>query len=263
MSSCPTEFLQFSHRLADAVADIHRRHFRSEVTVEIKADGTPVTEVDRAAEEAVREQIMQAYPEHGVIGEEYPAHRPDAEYVWVVDPLDGTKLYLSGKPDFGLMLALAHHGRFILGVIDHAALGERWVGADGHGTVWNGRAVRTRPCPGPEQAVVCRPGPNSHTRGKDALIDRITGAARWTHWGLPPHDYGLLAAGFIDLIVTAGPQVHDLAPLDPVIRNAGGAVCDWSGRALDIHSGPLVVAAGDPALLGRIRPWLEAPAAAG
>lgn len=257
MTPCPTEFLQFSHRLADAVADIHRGSFRREVAVDIKPDGTPVTEVDRAAEETVRKQVMQAYPEHGVIGEEYPAHRPEAEYVWVVDPLDGTKLYLAGKPEFGLMLALAHRGRFILGVMDHAALGERWLGADGHGTTWNGHAVRTRRCGTLAHAVLCRPGPEPDTRNRQGGIDRIARATRWTHWGLPPHDYGLLAAGFLDLIVTAGPRVHDLAPLDPVIRNAGGAVCDWAGTPLDINSGPLVAAAGDAALLAQILPLLR------
>lgn len=257
MQSCPTEFLQFAHRLADAVAEIHLRGFRHEVPVDIKHDGTPVTGIDRAAEEAVRERVMRAYPEHGIIGEEYPPHRPEAEDVWVVDPLDGTRLYLSGKPEFALLLALCHHGRFVLGLMDHAALGDRWTGADGHGTVWNGRPVRTRRCAALEQAVMSRPGPNDHTLGRDGIMDRVTAAGRWTHWGLAPHDYGLLASGFLDLIVTAGPRLHDLAPLDPIIRNAGGAVRDWSGRTLDMDSGPLLVAAGDPALLERAQPMLD------
>jgi inositol-phosphate phosphatase/L-galactose 1-phosphate phosphatase/histidinol-phosphatase len=254
---CPPELVALAERMADAVADVHRAHFRRTVAIEWKEDGSPVTEVDKLAERTVRELVTATFPDHGVIGEEFPPLRPDADYVWVVDPLDGTKLYLSGKPQFALLLALAHRGRFILGLIDQPILGERWVGANGRGTTLNGRPVRTRDCVQLAEAVICRPGVGDNTLDADEAIDRVSRSGRWVHWGVTPYDCGLLASGFIDLIVTAGPKLHDLAPLDPLIRNAGGAVSDWKGARLDLGSRDYLVAAATKDLLDQALPLLH------
>lgn len=257
LQPCPKDLLDFAQTLADAVAEVHRHHFRRPVRVEMKPDSTPVTEVDQEAERVVRELIRRTHPDHGIIGEEFPAERADAQWLWVIDPLDGTKLFLSGVPLFGTLIGLAHHRRFVLGLIDHAALGERWLGADGYGTTWNGEPVNTQACADLSEAVVCRPGIADHTLGRDADIDRASEGARWVHWGVTPYHVGLLASGFVDLIVTAGPKLHDLAPIDPIVRNAGGVATDWSGAGLDLSSRDLLLAAGDPALarqvLGRLK----------
>lgn len=245
---CPTEFVELAGHIADAVGAIHLDYFRQGPVVEIKSDGTPVTQVDQLAERTVREMIAARYPGHGVIGEEYPPHLPDAEHVWVVDPLDGTQLYIMGRPTFGLLLALAYRGRFILGVVDHAALGDRWVGADGHGTSYNGVSARTRKGIALDEALIVRPG---HRRGKaleDSAIDAVAAQCRWVQWGQAPHDYGLIASGHLDLVVSSGPKLHDLAPLDPVIRNAGGWVGDWNGKPITLESSGSLIACGDPAL---------------
>lgn len=247
--SCPRDLVDFAGVLVDAAGAVHRRHFRKPVGVETKEDGSPVTRVDRDAERAVRELIEQRYPEHGVIGEEFPPSRPDADHVWVVDPLDGTRLFLLGIPQFAVLIGLAYRGRFVLGVIDQPIVRDRWVGADGVGTSLNGQPVQSRLCGGLEDAVLCRPGVGDNTLGRDADIDRVAARSRWVQWGVMPCDYGLVASGFIDLVVSAGPKLHDLAPLDPIIRNAGGAVTDWQGAALTLDSRDTVIAAGDITLI--------------
>jgi inositol-phosphate phosphatase/L-galactose 1-phosphate phosphatase/histidinol-phosphatase len=250
--SCPKELIDFAHRVADAVGEVHRRYFRQPVAIAIKDDGSPVTEADKESELVVREMVGTYYPEHGVIGEEFPSMLPEADYVWVVDPIDGTQLFLSGKPLFGLLLALAYKGRFILGVIDHAVLGERWLGADGFRTIFNGDRIRTRECTQLAQASLYRPGKGAHTLGRDTIIDRIAGQAATVQWGLSPYDYGLLSSGYIDAIINSGPKLHDIAALDPVIRNAGGAVVDWDGRLLSLASPDHILAAGDPRLIDQM-----------
>jgi inositol-phosphate phosphatase/L-galactose 1-phosphate phosphatase/histidinol-phosphatase len=257
-SACPRELVDFAAALADAVGAVHRRHFRRPVAVDTKADGTPVTRVDRDSEHVVRELIEHRYPEHGIIGEEFPPLRPGADYVWVIDPLDGTRLFLLGIPQFAVLIALAHQGRFVLGVIDQPIVRDRWVGADGSGTSLNGLPVQTRLCPGLSEAVLCRPGVGDNTLGRDADIDRVAARARWVQWGVMPCDYGLVASGFIDLVVSAGPKLHDLAPLDPIIRNAGGAVTDWQGADLTLASRDTVIAAGDAALIEPVARYLSA-----
>jgi histidinol phosphatase-like enzyme (inositol monophosphatase family) len=249
---CPPELVGFSAALADAVGAVHRRHFRKPVGVDIKADGSPVTGVDRESERVFRELVEHRYPEHGIVGEEFEAVRPEADLVWVVDPLDGTRLFLMGIPQFAVLIGLAYHGRFVLGVIDQPIVRDRWVGADGVGTTLNGLPIQSRLCPQLADAVLCRPGVGDNTRGRDADIDRVASDARWVQWGVMPCDYGLVASGFIDLVVTAGPRLHDLAPLDPIIRNAGGMVTDWQGRELDLGSSGTVIAAGDPRLIGPV-----------
>lgn len=246
---CPRELVDFAGALADAAGAVHRRHFRRPVAVETKVDGSPVTRVDRDSERIVRELIEQRYPDHGIIGEEFASLRPDADYVWVVDPLDGTRLFLLGIPQFAVLIALAHRGRFVLGVIDQPIVRDRWLGADGTGTSLNGLPVQSRTCPGLGEAVLCRPGVGDNTLGRDVDIDRLAARTRWVQWGVMPCDYGLVASGFIDLVVSAGPKLHDLAPLDPIIRNAGGAVTDWQGTELTLASRDTVIAAGDAGLI--------------
>ena len=253
---CPAELVDFAQRVADAVGVVQLRYFRQAVPVDYKSDSSPVTLADREAEQAARELIMQHYPEHGILGEEYPAHQQDADYLWVIDPIDGTRLFMSGMPTFGLLLGLAYKGEFILGVIDHAAMGDRWVGAGGHGTRFNGEPVRTRSCSRLEDAVLCRPGYEWHTQGHDASIDAVDGQVHWSRWGIAPYDYGLVASGHLDLVVNMGPQVHDYAALEPVVRNAGGCVVDWYGERVRIGSPDHIIVAGDRALITQALPLL-------
>lgn len=232
------------------------RYFRQAPSVEYKQDSSPVTQADQEAEAVARELIMKAYPGHGILGEEFPVHQPEADYKWVIDPIDGTKLFMTGMPTFGLLLGLAYKGEFILGVIDHAALGDRWLGADGHGTEFNGHRVSTRKCAKLEQAIICRPGYEWHTEGHDKSIDAVEKHAHWARWGVAPYDHGLVASGHLDLLINMGPRVHDFAAVDPVVRNAGGCATDWYGNRLHLDSPWHTIVAGDEALLEQVLPLL-------
>ena len=145
--SCPAEFIAFAGRLADAAGDAIRPHFRTKIAVDTKTDASPVTIADRNAEAAMRALIERAYPTHGIWGEEFGIVRKDAEFVWVLDPIDGTKAFISGLPIFGTLVALMHGGKPILGIIDQPVARERWLGAAGIASTFNGQACRTRACP--------------------------------------------------------------------------------------------------------------------
>lgn len=146
MSGSPAaaSFAPFAHELADAAGAIIRRYYRTPVPVEQKADASPVTAADRETEARLRDLIRARFPAHGIEGEEYGAERLDAEFVWCLDPIDGTKSFITGRPLFGTLISLLHAGRPILGVIDQCILGERWLGVAGEPSTWNARPIRVR-----------------------------------------------------------------------------------------------------------------------
>jgi inositol-phosphate phosphatase/L-galactose 1-phosphate phosphatase/histidinol-phosphatase len=253
--ACPAALVAFAEQLADAAGAVIRRYFRSGVAVIDKADLSPVTAADREAEQTIRQLIAERHPGHGVIGEEHGADRPDAELVWVLDPIDGTKSFISGRPLFGTLIALCRAGRPILGVIDHPALGERWVGATGHPTRHDGREVRTRPCPELAGATLFASSPHMFDDGHGAPgFERVRRAVKLVQYGSDCYHYGLVASGFGDIAIEARLQIYDYLACVPVIEGAGGRVTDWQGHPLTIHSGNRVVAVGDP---GQLEPVLE------
>jgi len=245
----PQQLIDFAGTLADAVRPVIRRHFRTPVAVDSKPDATPVTIADRDAETAMRALIEARYPDHGIIGEEHGSARPDAEYCWVLDPIDGTKAFLAGKPIFGTLIALVRRGAPVLGIIDQPVLEERWLGTAGSATLFNGRPVRTRACAKLSLATLNATTPDMFA-GEDAARFRALGAqTRITQYGGDCYAYGLLASGFIDLVVEAQLKPYDFAALVPVIAGAGGVVSDWRGQPMQLDSDGRIVAAGDPALL--------------
>ena len=240
------EFEALAHRLADAAGEIQRRYFRSPVSVETKADDSPVTIADRESEAVMRELIATAYPGHGILGEEHGRDRIDAEFVWVLDPIDGTKSFITGRPLFGTLIALAHGGRPVVGMIDQSILRERWVGVAGAGSAHNGRPIRVRPCPRLADAVLFATSPTMFKAGaENDAFDRVQKAVRLPMYGGDCYAYGLLAMGFADLVVEASLQPYDFMALAPVIAGAGGLLTDWQGNSLALGSSGQVVAAGD------------------
>ncbi|HWI28323.1 MAG TPA: histidinol-phosphatase [Stellaceae bacterium] len=241
--------LALAETLADAAGAIIRRHFRRTLAVDEKADLTPVTVADRDAEAAMRALIEKCFPAHGIIGEEHGKLRADAEYVWVLDPIDGTKSFISGIPLFGTLIALTRGGRPVLGVIDQPILHERWVGVEGRSTLLNGAPVRCRPCPALGDATLFSTAPELMFKGADAAgFARLAAAAKLVRAGADCYAYAQLASGFIDLVVEAQLKPYDYCALAPVIAGAGGVITDWRGRPLDLGSDGRVVAAGDPLL---------------
>jgi inositol-phosphate phosphatase / L-galactose 1-phosphate phosphatase / histidinol-phosphatase len=240
------EFVEFALRLADAAGAVVRKYYRAALTIESKADATPVTIADREAEQVLRGMIRAAYPDHGIEGEEFPGERLDAEFVWWLDPIDGTKSFVVGRPLFGTLIGLTRAGRPVVGVIDQCILEERWLGVAGERSTWNGQPIRVRACPALEQAVLSATSPQMFTRTQRAAMARLEQAVRFPVYGGDCYAYGLLAMGFIDLIVEADLDVHDFMALVPVIEGAGGLVTDWQGAALTPASDGRIVAAGDP-----------------
>jgi histidinol phosphatase-like enzyme (inositol monophosphatase family) len=239
-------YADFGARLADASRAMIEGAMRQAFHTEAKTDGSPVTAVDRAVEERLREMIAKAYPNHGIVGEEHGESAPDAEYVWVLDPIDGTLPFLAAIPVFGTLIALAHDGVPVIGVIDMPATGERWTGCTGMATERNGEAVRARPCGDLSAALLSTSNPDLYGNDEYRTFERLKAAARWTVYGGSCLAYAQLASGRIDVGIDAGMDLFDYCALVPVIRGAGGVITDWQGAELTLRSGSQIVAAGDP-----------------
>ena len=248
----PDDDIALAHALADAAGAAIRPFFRAQFAQEAKADASPVTEADRAAEAAIRALIEPHRPEDGIIGEEYGADRGEAERVWVLDPIDGTRAFIGGRPIFGTLIALMVGGRPVLGVIDQPIAGERWIGAAGRPTLFNGQPARTRACPDLSRALFATTAP-WFCGGFEALRN----ATGDTLLGGDCYNYALLASGHADLVVEEGLKLYDWAALLPVVEGAGGRMTDWTGAPLDQGSDGRVVAVGDPALLPQVLELLE------
>ncbi|WP_026596924.1 histidinol-phosphatase [Methylobacterium sp. 77] len=239
------DFLAFAHRLADFAAPLARHYFRTELPVEAKADASPVTAADRAIESLLRAEIRSVYPDHGILGEEEGGdfERP---LTWVIDPIDGTKSFITGMPLFGTLIALVSDGRPILGVIDMPALGERWCGTCE--AAWFGdRPARTSDRSLAEARLFATSPDIFEGPDADAFAS-LSQAAGLRRFGGDCYAYGLLACGHCDLVVEAGLQVYDVMALVPVVEGAGGVMTDWDGQALTPAFDGRVVAAANASL---------------
>lgn len=235
--------IEFARSLAEASGRLITERFgRAEMTVDIKDDLSIVTETDRDVETMLREMIHAIHPDHGIIGEEFGAETPDAEYVWTLDPIDGTISFVSGVPLFGTLIGLMHNGEPILGVIHQPVLGEMMIG-DGEKTTLNGREVGVRPCLRLEDATLLTTDPNLADRFQDgAKFQALRRSAAMTRtWG-DCYGYLMLASGRADIMVDPIMNQWDLIPLIPIIRGAGGVITDWDGG--DPVTGNSLVAAG-------------------
>ncbi|HNC24114.1 MAG TPA: histidinol-phosphatase [Opitutaceae bacterium] len=238
-----TPYRTFLGELAARSGEFIRPYFANPtLVVETKSDATPVTLADRGAEELMRRLINARFPNHGVIGEELGSDRPDAEFVWVLDPIDGTKSFATACPLFGTLIALLHHGQPILGAIHQPILGQLVIG-DGTTTELNGRPVRVRPMARVEDATVLSTNllsPARHQNGPafEALIRRARLVRTWGDC----YGYLLVATGWADVMCDPIMNPWDIAALIPVIRGAGGVITDWQGKdPVDANS---IVAAG-------------------
>jgi inositol-phosphate phosphatase/L-galactose 1-phosphate phosphatase/histidinol-phosphatase len=246
--SAPLEqFLRLAEQLADAAGAAVRPYFRTPIAIDDKPDASPVTVADRAAEAAMRALLEEHFPDHGILGEEFGRVRPEAEFVWTLDPIDGTKSFISGVPLFGTLIALVERGRPILGIIDQPIARERWVGAAGRPTTLNGAEIRVRACSGPAAATLFATSPDMF-EGRDApAFARLSAAVKLVRFGADCYAYGLLAAGFIDLVAEAHLKPYDFCPMVPIVEGAGGVITDWRGMPLDLTADGHALVAGDRA----------------
>jgi histidinol phosphatase-like enzyme (inositol monophosphatase family) len=211
-----------------------------------RAGFDPVTEADRGGEAIMRQLIKRHFPTHGIIGEEFGAEQADAEYVWVLDPIDGTRAFMAGLPLWGTLIGLMRHGKPCFGMMHQPFTGERFTG-DGGAARYRGpggeRKLRTRRCAALAEATVSTTSPRLFSGDALAAFERVEDAARLTRFGYDCYAYCMLAAGHIDLVVEDGLKPHDIVALIPIIEGAGGIVTSWDGG--DAAQGGSILAAGD------------------
>ena len=234
----------FAEHLADLARPIAKRYFRSELTIFDKPDATPVTLADMEIETRLREEIAREYPTHGILGEEQDSVNLSAEWVWVLDPIDGTKAFTCGKPQFGTLVALTHHGEPVIGVIDQPITDERWVGVKGLGAWFNGAPMRVNGKRKPlSETIVLVTTPEQFTGDGAVAFARLKAACKGVYYGGDCYNYALIASGHVDLVVEMGLKTVDFSALVNPIVEAGGVACDWAGRSLTLESDGTIIAA--------------------
>ncbi len=240
--------LSVAHAMADAAAAHSLRLFRTPLDIIAKADESPVTQADRAAETGMRDILGAERPADGIFGEEHGRERMEAERVWVLDPIDGTRSFITGSPLWGTLIALVRGGRVELGMVDMPVLGERWVGQAGLGANRNGQAVRVRDCKALAEARIVTTSPDIFNAADWQAFDKLSRQCAMRRFGGDCYGYAQLAGGTIDLVVETGLQPYDYLGPTGLIEAAGGIVTDWEGRPLGLESDGRVVAAATPEL---------------
>lgn len=240
-------YLQFAEELADASGEAIRPWFRRRLHVQRKGDGSPVTQADKSAEQAIRERIADRFLDHGVIGEEFGSERADAEWVWVIDPIDGTGAFVTGLPTFGTLIGLMHDGEPLLGVLDQPILNDRWCGVNYPGvvrrTTHNSHLVHTSSTTDLESSVGFATTPDMFEGKAQQAWTSLSSTFERVRYGADCYAYGLLASGFVDIVCEASLKSWDYLALIPIVMGAGGQMTDWQGQTLTLDSKDRVVAA--------------------
>ncbi|MCP4394654.1 MAG: histidinol-phosphatase [Alphaproteobacteria bacterium] len=242
------KFINLAMKMADASGEVIRHFYRRPIAIDMKEDESPVTLADRKAEAVIRNIIEKKLPGHGFIGEELGSFDTDSKYVWVVDPIDGTKSFISGLPTFGTLISLVREGEPVIGIIDQPILGERWIGVQSQPTRFNGKIVKTRKCEEITNASLYASGPDMFVGGNARLFDNLSRVVRQTRYGYDCYAYAMLASGFVDVVCEADMKFYDYAALIPIIEGAGGVMSDWDGNTLTAESDGRILAVGDERL---------------
>jgi myo-inositol-1(or 4)-monophosphatase len=243
------DFAAFVDQLAKAAGDAILPFFRTAIAVEnkkLKGTFDPVTAADRAAETVMRGLIRKHFPAHGIVGEEFEDVKSDAPYVWVLDPIDGTKSFIAGMPVWGTLIGLCKEGAPVYGMMAQPFIGERFTG-DGASAKYRGpageRKLMTRHCASLNDALLFTTSPHLFKPEERARFDVIEQSVRLSRFGGDCYAYCMVAAGYVDLVVEAGLDAYDIVPLIPIIEGAGGVVTNWQGESA--AKGGRIVAAGD------------------
>ncbi len=237
------EYLDFSHELAQTARKKCLPYFRTKLDFESKKDLSPVTVADQETEAALREMISTKFPKHGILGEEQGFSNEQANEFWVIDPIDGTKSFITGVPTFGTLIALMDGNKPLLGLVDMPALNERWSALSGGKTHYNGTPCQTSTCTKLAEASIFATSIDFFTNEEWQAFDRMSKQAAIRRFGGDCYSYCLLASGHVDGVVESSLQPYDYLPLVSIIEGAGGVITDWDGKALNRHSDGRVVAA--------------------
>src|SRR5690606_34914828 len=246
-----------AHALADAADAIARRYFRAPVKSLWKEDATPVTLADQEIERAIRAIIAERWPTHGIFGEEEGQHNISADYVWVIDPIDGTRSFMAGKPQFATLIALCHKSIPVLGIVSQAITKERWLGIAGQPSLLNGDQIRTRSCHRMEEGWLATTSPHYFTDDGKRGFSHVQRLAKETLYGGDAYNYALLAGGGLDAVIEEGLKPYDALALAPIIAGAGGCMTDWQGLPLTITMSGRVLASATPQLAAQLQALLK------
>ena len=236
MNNFLQEYLNFANKLADEASIISMKYFRTSLDIENKSDESPVTNADKNTELKLRSMIEKEYPGHGILGEEFDSINPDAEFIWVIDPIDGTKSYLAGHKDFGNLISLTQNKKPIIGIINCPAHKERWVGAKNQNSTLNQQTSRTSSVTKIEDAYFFSSGlyfDEPHLRN---AVDKIKHKVKYYRYGGDCYMYGMVASGLIDFVIEDTLGVHDYMALVNVIEGSGGKVTDKFGNEITTDS---------------------------
>jgi inositol-phosphate phosphatase/L-galactose 1-phosphate phosphatase/histidinol-phosphatase len=228
-------------------AKITLPHFRSPVAFDVKADDSPVTIADKAAEKALREILASRFPDHAIYGEEQ-GHSAGEGGTWVIDPIDGTKSFLLGNPLFGCLVAFVEDGQVQAGGLAMPALNEIWYADRSGPAQLNGNPCRVSACRELKQANILTTSPDFFNAEELKQFKRLCEHTRYLRYGGDCYTYAMLAGGWVDLVVESGLYAFDYLPLVPIVEQAGGVISDWQGNALGLDSGHQVIAAATPEL---------------
>ncbi|QKJ68044.1 histidinol-phosphatase [Deefgea piscis] len=240
--------IAFAQKLADASAAVIARYYRTGLAVDDKLDDSPVTQADREAEQVMRALIQAERPDEGIIGEEFGAERENADWVWVLDPIDGTKAFITGRPLFVTLIGLLYQGQPVLGLINQPIAKERWLGVIGQGCTLNGEAITVSQINDLARARVGTTGPQYFSERSWSLFNPFQAQGRFTVYGGDGYQYALVATGGLDVVIEEGLKLHDFAAVAPVVIAAGGMMTDWQGQALVKNSVGQVIASNGPVL---------------
>lgn len=240
-------FLETILAITNKAERIPRQHFRQGLDIIHKADESPVTIADQACEQYIRDAIGAAFPDHGIIGEEFAQKHGKGPYSWIIDPIDGTRAFISGMPLYGMLIGLLKDGEPVLGVVRMPALGEVFTGSK-DGAFLNGAPIQVSTTRDLNKAMIYINEADKMMRDAPDVFARLNKAGQDRRFCYDCYPHALLAAGHIDACIDYDLKPYDYLPLAPVITAAGGMVTDWDGKALDLHSDGRVVAAATPAL---------------
>ena len=246
------EFVEIANTLADESRKIIMGYYRRVSEVDSKADETPVTVADREVEQRLREIIEDKRPRDGIIGEEFGYKMSESGMTWILDPIDGTKSFVIGRPTFGTLVALAEDEIPVLGLIDQAVTKERWIGVKGEQTTLNGEPCHVSACDNIAQANAASTTPDMFDPDYAFVRASLQRQTKVLAWGGDCYAYGLLASGHVDLIVEADLSNYDFAALVPIVEGAGGLMRDWKGKELSIQSDGKVIAASGSSLMSEM-----------
>lgn len=248
------EITEVLHLLAEVSAEQIMPRFRTrlEIANKAKEQFDPVTVADKEAERAIREVLMERFPGHGIIGEEFGTHQPDAEFTWIIDPIDGTRAFIQGMPTWGTLIALTENGRPVCGMMNQPFTGERYW-SDGAKSFYRNPAglvtqIECRSSSIADAQMSTTTPDLFETDAEKRAFTALKQHVRQCRYGTDCYAYALLAAGHVDVVLETGLQIYDIAALIPIIENAGGRVTDWKGRFP--AEGGQVLACGDPNLHG-------------